>query len=84
MNMVADVFGTLMTDQPDGDLFKARGATPSDVYELLMTDEHHHDQPLVHHQSVRLQKCCMKPVCLSLRSYWSPHNLLLVASLLNQ
>ena len=61
-NMVADVFGTLMTDQPDGDLFKARDTSPSDVYELLMTDEHHHDWPLVHHQSVRLQKCCMKPV----------------------
>ena len=60
--MVADVFGTLMADQPDGDLFKARGATPSDVYKLLMTDEHHHDRPLVHHQSVRLQKCCMKPM----------------------
>ena len=27
-----------------------------------MTDEHHHDWPLVHHQSARLQKCCMKPV----------------------
>ena len=61
-NTVADIFGTLMTDQPDGDLFKAWGGCLSDVYELLMTDEHHHDWPLVHHQSARLQKCCMKPV----------------------
>ena len=60
--MVADIFGTLMTDQPDADLFKAWGRCLSDVYELLMTDEHHHDWPLVHHQSARLQKCCMKPV----------------------
>ena len=43
-----------MTDQPDGDLFKAWGGCPSDVYELLMTDDHHHDRPLVHHQSARL------------------------------
>ena len=27
-----------------------------------MTDEHHHDWPLVHHQSARLQNCCMKPL----------------------
>ena len=51
-----------MTDQPDGDLFKAWGGCLSNVYELLMTDEHHHDWPLVHHQSARLQKCCMKPL----------------------
>ena len=55
--MVADIFGTLMTDQQDADLFKAWGGCLSDVYELLMTDEHHHDWPLVHHQSARLQKC---------------------------
>ena len=29
---------------------------------MLMTDECNYDQPLVHHQSVGLQKCWMKPV----------------------
>ena len=51
-----------MTGRPDVDLVKAWGGSPSDVDELLMTDEHHPDQPLVCHQSARRPKCCMKPL----------------------
>ena len=60
--MVADVFGALMPGQPDIHSFKAWGGSLSFVEVLLITDERHHDRPLVHHRSAGLQKYCMKSV----------------------
>ena len=55
-------------------IFKARGGSPSDVDELLMTDERHPERPMVRQQSARRPKCCMKPLQSLFSLVFCPHN----------